>query len=146
MRRAASTFDGSLSCINSSEAQPLDADENSAGRLARRLCNRRRVDADLTPVAVFSSSRDLAICFVVDDGPRPVFLEREIDYALDERAVGEHARHRRLAAAATHGIGAASAHKQIGCQHPLNRVESGYCFFGGRRKNPAMDFDQTLDV
>src|SRR5439155_3714736 len=91
----------------------LDPDQDAGRRLSCRLRDRRRVEGNLTTVAILAGGGKLAIGLVVDDRPGAVFLERQVDDAFDQGAIGSRPRQRRFTAARASRRRPAGASKQI---------------------------------
>src|SRR5262249_20122248 len=101
------------------------AHEDAGCALPRRLRDRRHIQCALPGVALLAGRRDLAIGFVVDDGPAAALLEREVDDAFDERAVGKSACDRRLAATGAARVGGARATEELVSQQSLHHHRRG---------------------
>src|SRR5438132_504174 len=96
----------------------LDPDQNAGRRLSCRLRNRRRVEGNLTTVAILAGGGKLAIGLVVDDRPRAVLLEGQIDDAFDQRAIGQGYSQWRFAPTCAAKPRCASAHEEVVRQNP----------------------------
>src|SRR5262245_19716729 len=109
-----------------------------AGRARDRAC----VEIDLTAV-LLQAARQLDVGLEVDDRPAVWLLERGVDAALDERAVVEAERERRLA---RDPCGASGATEQWMCERSRDAGDGGADLVSRRLDEACFDRGHLRDV